>query len=232
VKEDSSSRQSDLQSLSCEQLAWRSQRGCQAAYEELVHRYAGRLLRFLRRMTGDQNDAEDLLQETFVRAYVNIHTYRCAWEFSTWLYTIARRLASSHYRRSRHVTTRARVAPGSPDPADLACADEDRQSLWSAARDLPGAQYEALWLRYGEDMSIKQIATILRKSQVSVRVLLYRARIRLAERLRAGRISDIAGFELTRREPACGGSPTLHSYGDGALKKGKGIRCSAGSTDC
>jgi len=212
-----------------------------------VRRYAGRLLRFLHRITGDRNDAEDLVQETFVRAYVNIHTYKCSWEFSTWLYTIARRLASSHYRRARGASVAAPAAPGSPDPAALACAEEDRQGLWSAARDLPAAQYEALWLRYGEDMSIKQIAKILRKSQVSVKVLLYRARIGLAQRLRADRIGDIAGFELTRREPACGGSPTLHPpsreehsrapspelwsvgdfggvpiYGDGALKKGQG----------
>jgi len=72
---------------------------------------------------------------------------------------------------------------GVPEPGDVLAQQETRQSLWAAARGLSPNQYQVLRLRYAEDMSIKQIAKVMGKSQVSVKVLLYRARVHLAERL-------------------------------------------------
>jgi len=173
----------DLQELDCEQLAWRTQQGNRAAFAELIDRYNTRLLLFLSHKMNNRHDAEDLVQDTFARAYKNIHLYNERWQFSTWLFTIARRLASSHYRRIRKISVEDRPAAPSLDPAQLVSAQEGRQNLWALARQLPESQFRALWLKYSEDMSIKQIAGVLGKSQVAAKVLLYRARVNLAQRL-------------------------------------------------
>jgi len=176
-------RRPALGKLSAEELAHRSQEGCEASFEELVERYGGRLYQFLLHKTQSVQDAEDLVQDTFVKAYRNVHLYRNSCKFSTWLFTIARRLASSRFRSRRHYQMVADVESESPGPGDLMAEQEARQSLWAAARDLSRSQYQALRLRYAEDMSIKEIAKVLRKSQVGVKVLLYRARVKLGRRL-------------------------------------------------
>jgi RNA polymerase sigma-70 factor (ECF subfamily) len=179
-----------LRTLSAEELALRSQQGCQKSFAELVERYGVRLYQFLHNKTDNVQDAEDLVQDTVVRAYRNIHRYRDSWKFSTWLFTIAARLASSRYRSLQRRQTMAEVESAPAErlcrvgPADAAAQQEKQEGLWAVAKGLSRNQYEALWLRYAEDMSIKEIAKVLRKTQVSVRVLLYRARMNLAERLR------------------------------------------------
>lgn len=172
-----------LRMLSAEELACRTQQGCERSFEELVERYSVRLYQFLLHRTQSVQDAEDLVQETFVKAYRNICRYRNSCKFSTWLFTIAKRLASSHFRGLSHSQRIVQNKSESPGPGDLMAEQEERQHLWAAARDLPMGQYQALWLRYAEDMSIKEIAKVLRKSQVGVKVLLYRARIKLGRRL-------------------------------------------------
>lgn len=172
-----------LRDLSAEELARRSQQGCRQAFAELVERYGIRLFKFLRYKTNNLQDAEDLVQESFVRAYENIQRYRCSWKFSTWLFTIATRLAYSHFRRSRSFQTVGEIESSGPEPGQMVVEKETQQSLWALARGLSMNQYQALWLKYGQDMSIKEIARVLKKSQVNVKVLLYRARINMAKRL-------------------------------------------------
>ncbi len=83
-----------------EELARRAQQGCAASFEQLVRRFQVPVLQFLRQRTGAV-EAEDLVQETFVRAYENLHHYRRTWRFATWLFTIARRVSINHHRRAR-----------------------------------------------------------------------------------------------------------------------------------
>ncbi len=192
------SKSTDLQTLNCEELAWRCQQGCRAAFAELIDRYGSRLLQFLNYRTKNVHDAEDLVQDTFVRAYANIHQYRNEWKFSTWLFTIARRLASSHYRRANYARVVDEPVPASMDPFELAAAEENRENIWSLARKLSENQFRALWLRYTEGMSIKQIARVLGKSQVSAKVLLFRARTSLAGRLESSGCCDITTWRQTR----------------------------------
>lgn len=180
---NSDSQGSDLRDLNCEQLAWRSQQGSRAAFAELIGRYSDKLLLFLSCRTNNRQDAEDLVQDTLARAYQNIHLYSDRWKFSTWLFTIARRLASSHYRRRRHCVIAEEPAASSLDPARLVAAQEGRDNLWTLARQLPESQFQALWLRYSDGMSLRQIAGVMGKSQVAAKVLLYRARVNLAKRL-------------------------------------------------
>jgi RNA polymerase sigma-70 factor (ECF subfamily) len=82
--------------------------------------------------------------------------------------------------------------PDNNDPAVLLARREEGQSLWELARRrLPEPQFQALWLRYAEDMSVAGIAQVLRKTQTHVKVLLFRARRVLARELKAGKVAGL-----------------------------------------
>jgi RNA polymerase sigma-70 factor (ECF subfamily) len=177
-----------------EELAASAASGSRPAFEELAARYSLRLFHFLRSRSGSDEDVEDLVQETFLKAYRNIGRFDPQRRFSTWLYTIAIRLSIS-----RHRALGARPFPLTPlDQEDsehpslgpqesLIRQEEARESgnIWQVARTLKRAEYEVLWLRYAEEMSIRDIALAIKRSPVGVRVLLHRSRQKLAKILRA-----------------------------------------------
>jgi RNA polymerase sigma-70 factor (ECF subfamily) len=168
-----------------EELAREARAGSRRSFEELALRYKRRLFAYFRPRLGSDQDAEDLVQETFLKLYRNIHNYDPAHRFSTWLYTSANRLAISSYRRKR--TAAGRLGAGfAGDTENLAvqAAGETRSTgLWDAAGTLGGNQYRVLWLRYGEDLSIEEIAASIGKSRLAVRLLLHRARTNLMKRV-------------------------------------------------
>lgn len=153
--------------------------GDHAAFADLVQRFTAPLHRYFTTMGLTRADAEDVLQETFLRAYQHLERYDSTYAFSTWLYTIGRRLALNHLTRQRPRT-------------DIAAADETAaqsagpisDSLWEHARKLLAERdFSALWLRYGEDRDLADISAILSVSVVNARVILHRARERLASAL-------------------------------------------------
>jgi len=152
--------------------------------EELAFRYKRRLFVFLRSRLGSDQDAEDMVQETFLKLYRNIGNYDPAYHFSTWLYTSAGRLAISSYRKRKTAEGRLDADFRQDPPASPAepRGESDAGGLWNEARALGGNQFRALWLRYGEDLSIDEIAASLGKSRLAVRVLLHRARTNLMKR--------------------------------------------------
>ncbi len=168
--------------LSDEELARQAQGGCSASFEELVRRFQVPLLQFLRRW-ATQEDAEDLVQDTLVRAYENLHRYRASWRFATWLFTIARRLSMNQQRRRRPRADGAAleaIEDGRPPPGQLVADEESRQYLWSlAAEVLSEPQMTATWLYYVEEMPVRQIARVLGRSRVAAKATLFRARKRL-----------------------------------------------------
>ncbi len=172
--------------LSDEELARQAQAGELAAFEDLITRHHARVFRFLCQKAPTQEDAEDLTQQTFITAHRRIHQFRLDAKFVTWLFTIARRLAINHHRaRAVRPTCELAAAESLPspgrDPAWTLAEADDCQELWRAAREaLVEPQYAALWLFYREHMPIESIARVMNRSQVSVKVLLHRARKRLA----------------------------------------------------
>lgn len=177
-----------LSQQSPEELAVRAQSGTGAAmscFGELVTRFETRLFNFLLRRTRCRSDAEELTQEAFARAWERIGSYDPSWKFSTWLYTIASRLAvSKHRKMSREQVWESFDRPAAQGADGLETADDRRlgRKLWALAeRTLSPDQQTALWLRYAEDMSIGEIAKVMGKSQVGVRVSLFRARQTLAK---------------------------------------------------
>lgn len=166
-----------------EELAARAQEGSLAAYGELVRRFQDRLYAFLLRRTLTAADAEDLAQETFIRAWRRIGLYRPTNRFSTWLFTIAARLASSHRRSAaRRAAQRQKLeSPAGLDPTAGTDRAERQGRVWGAVdRMLRGDQRTIVWLRYAEGLSMQEIAAVLGKTQVGVRVSLFRAREVLA----------------------------------------------------
>ncbi|MCJ7487676.1 MAG: sigma-70 family RNA polymerase sigma factor [Candidatus Aminicenantes bacterium] len=179
VDPDSIGRKTD------EELAREARAGSRWSFEELALRYKHRLFVYFRPRLGSDQDAEDLVQETFLKLYRNIHHYDAAHKFSTWLYTSAHRLAISSYRKKRTAAGRVNpeVADHAGDPAVRASGDTRSTVLWDAAGTLGGSQYRVLWLRYGEDLAIEEIASSIGKSRLAVRLLLHRARTNLMKRV-------------------------------------------------
>jgi RNA polymerase sigma-70 factor, ECF subfamily len=179
----------DFQSMSDEDLARQSQAGDLPAFEELVRRYENRIYSFVFQSCGRDADAREITQDTFVRAFEAIAQFDPRRPFAAWLFTIARRKGIDCFRA--RIPGGAQTAPeelDADDPAELLARREEAQDLWRRARArLPDAQFQALWLRYAEDMDIARIAGVLGKTQTHVKVLLFRARHKLAEELEPAR---------------------------------------------
>lgn len=176
----------DLGSLQPEALAVRAQKGDRDAFGELVKRFEPRLFNFLLQRVRIPDDAAELTQEALTRAWERINDYSPSWRFSTWVFTIASRMAVSHHRKHSRVRTtedfEMNEAPREAERDDASIALGSR--LWRlAAEELTPEQHTILWLRYAEDLSIAEIAGVVSKSAVGVRVALFRARQALAAHL-------------------------------------------------
>ncbi len=169
--------------LSDEALASKVAEGSRTSFEELVSRYSSRLLYFLRHRTETDQDIEDVIQDTFLKAFKNIDRFNPERKFSTWLYTIAVRQAISRYRSKKTEKAKLPTRPEIPDPEEMIIQKEKSQNLWRLASSLSQKEFEALWLHYAEDMPVKEIAKITKKKPITVRVLLHRARLNLAKRI-------------------------------------------------
>ena len=164
------------------QLARECQAGSRDAFAVLVAQFQERVYNFLLKMTGQPHDAEDLTQETFLKAWQGIGRFDPQFSFSTWLFTIAKRTAFNHFRARRLAVDPAEVPEviDSSDPSSVLSHDEETRELWRLARTLKPRQYQSLWLRYGEGFSVEEIAKILGVHRIHAKVLLHRGRGRLA----------------------------------------------------
>ncbi len=200
-------------------LVERAQAGSLTCFAEIVRRFESRLFNFLLRRTGSAADAEDLTQETFVRAYERIDRYDPRWQISTWLFVIARRGAVTHLRKRNrdHAARRSGRLVTARDHGDPGTSADDRERgrlLWEIAdRVLGTTQRTALWLRYAEELSIGQIAAVLGKTPIAVRVALCRARRTLAAYDEG---SDVPAAANSRRRAAKTGRAPVseHLTGD------------------
>lgn len=175
-----------MHNLSDQELAARARAGSAGCFEEIVRRYQVPLLRFLERRFPSRHDAEDVVQETLVKAWQSLHMYDARYAFRTWVYTIAYRITVSRGRRepagqealSEHVP----AAGGAGGRPGLGLEEEEtRGKLWACARAaLTEEQYMALWLFYVDEVPAGDVAKILNRSWVSVKTLMHRARKKLA----------------------------------------------------
>lgn len=130
------------------------------------------------------HDAAEVAQETLLRAWRAAPRYRPNTTYSTWLFSIAHREAVNVIRRrQRDERDRARRPDQSVHPPSESL-DDVLPDIWRVAREtLDHAAFEMIWLRYAEDLEPREIARVVGKTSVAVRVALSRARSRLADSL-------------------------------------------------
>jgi RNA polymerase sigma-70 factor (ECF subfamily) len=164
-----------------------------------MERHATPIFHFLCRMVGNEEDANDLAQETFVRVFKSRASFRAKQNFSTWLFTIAANLARNHFRwRSRHPnvsletenaeteqTLGSTLPSGAPAPNEQALATERAAAVRAAVRKLPEEMREVIVLCEWEELSMAEAAAILKTTPKAVESRLYRARGILRERLKS-----------------------------------------------
>jgi RNA polymerase sigma-70 factor, ECF subfamily len=168
--------------------------GHREGFDVLVERHRNDLIGYLYRMVYDHAAAEDLAQEAFLRAYRSRGSYVPTAKFTTWLYSIATRLALNWLRDNRRFLYEP-IDQADPDqrprqiadPRPLADAQAIRsallQALRSAVAQLPDRQRAVVIMHRYHDMTHEEIATALRCSPQSVRSMLHRARAALRARL-------------------------------------------------
>ena len=159
--------------------------GHREAFDEIDRRYRGRICRYLRRHTNGLAHAEELAQQTLIRAFEVIDQLRLGDRVGAWLYRIAYRLLIDDSRKRRpHAPLDVDLVGTGRQAVDSLIAEEEKADLWRIARQtLSPDEYVAVELRYVENFNIAEIANIMSRSQVSVRVLLHRARNRLLPHL-------------------------------------------------
>src|SRR5437763_10754179 len=181
-----------LRLQSDERLVAMTRRGNQAAFEALVARYQARLLAFCRHMLGSREDAEDVLQEVFAAGFNAMVADERPINVRPWLYRIARNRSLNHLRRNQAIgvdSMDVHLAENGATTADKVHRREEFRALMGDVQELPETQRTALLLREIDALSYDQIAEAMETTVPSVKSLLVRARVSLAEAAAARRLS-------------------------------------------
>jgi RNA polymerase sigma-70 factor (ECF subfamily) len=184
-------------------LVRRTLAGDQHAFANLVEKYKDSVFNVAYRMLGNPSEAEDVAQETFVRAYTQLRTYKDTHRFSTWLLSIASHLAIDQLRRRRFLALPLENVPflewiadvhAGPEEAALAVeASDEMQKVLSV---LPAKYRAVLVLRYWHDLSYEEIADALHLTPALVKARLHRARELVARTMKTtGLDTQLAGEE-------------------------------------
>jgi RNA polymerase sigma-70 factor (ECF subfamily) len=145
----------------------RCEAGEREAFDELVIKYQKPLYFMLYRMVSDHDDASDILQKTFVKAFTGLARFERRSSFKTWLYQIAINLAKNLYRdrgRAEHVSLDDVVIRRDPKTLESLINKESKQILRSAYNRLPEKQRLTLMLRVQEERKFEEIAGIMKCS--------------------------------------------------------------------
>ena len=182
-------------------LLQRARAGELRAFEDLVARHETRVYRLARRITGHDQDAEDVTQQTFLSALEHLAEFREASSFSTWLLRIATHAALKILRKRKGLPTVSLdeatdpaadgetiphpeyIADWRHSPERLAARHETQQLIEAALSELDEKHRVVFLLRDGEGLSVRETAAALGLSEANVKVRLLRARLQLRERL-------------------------------------------------
>ncbi len=165
--------------------------GRQSAFDGLVSRHHRQIYNMVYRMIGNPEDAADLTQDAFLRAYERLHTFQLDRSFLAWMRAIASNLTIDHLRRRRQPTVslderlesgaqHADESPGS-SPAHRVVMAEDSRRVLAAVQKLPEKQRAVLVLRHIEGLKLEEIAASLRMPLGTVKTMLFRGRAAVRE---------------------------------------------------
>lgn len=160
-------------------------KGDREAFAQLVLFYNEALYRWVARLTGNSHAAEDLVQDTFVRAYQAITRLRPDTNLKAWLFRIAHNLYANWVRdrKGKNATLPTEVFDTHAGPEELAQENETSRRLQQAIDKLPEEWKIALLLRIQEDMAFREIAVALGTTEETARWRVYKARQKLMENL-------------------------------------------------
>ena len=167
----------------------RCRRGEGAAFEPIVREYEAPLVSLLYRISGDWEEARDLAQETFLKAWRRIATYDATRSFRNWLFAVARNLHRDLYRHRRtvphHVAFAAEQTARLPDPQlspeGALLRKERRERVWRTLERLSPGERQILVLKEIEDLRYADIARMLEIPEGTVASRIYHARRALKE---------------------------------------------------
>jgi RNA polymerase sigma-70 factor, ECF subfamily len=178
-------------------LVARAREGDALAFGELVRKYEGKIFRLAQHVTQNREDAEDVLQETFLKAYEHLDQFQGNSKFYTWIVRIAVNQALMKLRRRKtdrsvsldeaidtgEDTVVREIAAWDPDPEQRYTQEELREILDSAVQSLAAPYRSVFVLRDVEDLSTEETADALNLSVPAVKSRLLRARLQLREKL-------------------------------------------------
>ena len=153
------------------------------AFAALYDRYFERIYNYAYRLTGNQDEAEDVTAQTFKQAFENIGRFE--WRgvsAGAWLYRIAGNVVAGTHRRSRPSAPfedALEVPNADPTPEDVVVKHERYGELMNAVRTLPPTQQQVLVLRFGEGLSYQEIGLAIQRSEGAVKQLIHRALVNL-----------------------------------------------------
>jgi len=156
------------------------------AFEELVQRYHAPLISFLRFYCVRRTDLEDIAQEAFLKCFKHLEQFDTDRKFRNWLYTIARRTIP----RSIPEKKRPGVVPldglvgKAADPGAIAEQSEQSNSIWETVRrETSDEEFQLMWHRYAEQLTTREVAHLLQRSEPALKMQLSRLRKRLRPHL-------------------------------------------------
>lgn len=159
-------------------------RGNTEAYSEIVHRYQQYIYHLSLSFLGNRNDAEDAVQEIFLKTYRSLNTFSISRRFKPWIYSIAINQLKSCYRSNKRRVAIGRIElnqdlPDYPDPEKLTELNSIRETVRRAIQRLPVNLKEVTILYYLEELKIAEIGEILGIGRENVKSRLDRSRKKL-----------------------------------------------------
>ena len=165
------------------QLVARAQGGDPEAFSQLVERHQTMVYRLALGKTGSPQDAEEVTQTAFLKAWQGLRTFQEKAAFSTWLYRLTANAAVDLLRRRREPALSLDDPDQAPSPEELSMAAERRRLLWQAIDQLPESHRLPLVLRELEGLSYREIARALDLEEGTVKSRLARGRLMLRQQL-------------------------------------------------
>ena len=183
------------------QLVGQAQAGDMPAFDELVRRHHGPVYCHLYRTCRNGAEAEEMTQESFVKAWEGLAGFRGTASFKTWLFRIATNLCINRLSRRKPVDPLSEDVPAgrSDEPEEAYRQRQLKESIGAALESLPAGQRSALVLSIYEELSYEEIAEAMGRSLASVNMLLYRARMSVRQTLAAARGRGLVCLKDTGR---------------------------------